>query len=406
MKFLNLHNYLDKTYRYVVLTCIFSFAIIGDILTPLLNYIAIELPKANPHFYNYATIANLAPSLPFMLSFLISYVINNLRYRHVLLLCFIGSISLSLIILLLQYNGFILLTFYVVGCSFLFRGLYLALDKQLTTILMDKVRDFQSDMFIWGGLLGALNMQLSAYVYSHYKLRGIVIIFILASIILWWLASQIPPAIKLEQQSSKPKLNPLLVLKTMWQHKPLVSLAALMLIIIMASGTFNILLTSKMHHDQISITTYASLNSISMILGVLTALSCKSKLMIRISTHKIIAISIVLSSLCLIGMGLSNTLHNFIVFYIILGMAGNIQFINMNTLFFRHISLSEDLSKISPLIIGIWGSLVYVVSLIGQLGINILLNYNINFQTVYIVIGIVSLVCASFMFNLKQQPNN
>ena len=93
MRFLNLDNYRNKTYRYVILTCILSYVLIGNILTPLLNYHAIMLPSNNPNFYNYASLANIIPSLPFMLSILISYLINNLRYKSILWLTFAGVIT-------------------------------------------------------------------------------------------------------------------------------------------------------------------------------------------------------------------------------------------------------------------------------------------------------------------------
>jgi hypothetical protein len=83
--------------------------LIGDILTPILNYSVINLPKNAPLFNYYVMAASVAPSLPFMLSIFISFAVNNFRFKYVIIICFSLSFIIAIIMLSLSINNFLLL---------------------------------------------------------------------------------------------------------------------------------------------------------------------------------------------------------------------------------------------------------------------------------------------------------
>ena len=408
MRFLNLDNYRNKTYRYVILTCILSYVLIGNILTPLLNYHAIMLPSNNPNFYNYASLANIIPSLPFMLSILISYLINNLRYKSILWLTFASVITLSLIILLFPLANFYWLCAYVLACSILFRGLYFSLDKQLTTILADKVRDFQSDLVIWGGIFGAIDIKLSGYLYQNYQVRGIAAGFMLGCVLLWWCARQIPPVSQLEETAFSKKLHlPLTqVIQRLWQHPQLVSLLFIILLLMLANSPYYILITTKIHHDQISLSHYTTLNSLAMFVGIIGALLYKTKLFSQFSAKNTLIILVFLYGLTLLGLSLSVNFYQFGLMYILGNLLSGVLAIHILTLALQQISLSPNLSAISPLINGILASLFYLASLVGQTGTNLALNHAISYKTILIAMFILQLICIGGLFLRKTDHEN
>lgn len=394
MRFLNLANYRDKTYRYVIMTCILSYVLIGNILTPLLNYHAITLPSNDPHFYNYATLASLVPSLPFMFSILISYLINNLRYRSILWLTFAGVILISLIMLFFPQANFYWLCAYVLICSVLFRGLYFSLDKQLTTILANKIRDFQSDLVIWGGIIGAIDVKLSGYLYQHYQLRGIALCFILGCGLLYYCARQIPPASQLEENTPNQKLRlPLQqVLNQLWQNPQLVSLLALILLIMLANSPYYILITTKIHHDQISLDHYTTLNSIAMFISIFGAFMYKSKLLSRNSANQTLIGLVFIYGLTLLGLAYTSNFSQFVIIYILGNLVSGILSIHILTTVLQQISFSSELSAISPLINGVIASLFYLASLIGQALTNLALNHGLSYQIILIIMVILQLI--------------
>ncbi len=403
MSFFNLENYRDKTYRYVIITCILSYVLIGNILTPLLNYHAITMPSNNPDFYNYATLANLVPSLPFMCSILIGYLINNLRYHSVLWLTFTGVVLISLIMLLFPNANFYWLCVYVLTCSILFRGLYFSLDKQLTIILARKIRDFQSDLVILGGIIGAIDVKLSGYLYQHYKVRGIALCFIFGCGLLYYCARKIPPVSQLEQNTSDQKVHlPFQqVVQQLWQHPQLINLIALILLVMLANSPYYTLITTKIHHDQIGLDHYTTLSSLAMFIGIFGAFIYKSKLLRHYSEIHILIGLIFLYGLTLLGIAYVNSFYQFATLYILSNFISGIMSIHILTTILQQISLNAKLSAISPLINGIIASLFYLVSLIGQALTNLGLNNGMSYQTILIIMFALQIIAICGLFRHK-----
>ena len=410
MSILNLTNYRDKNYCYVVLTCLISMILIGDILTPILNYSVISLPKNYPLLNYYIMAASVAPSLPFMLSIFISFAVNNFRYKVIIITCFSLSSIIAIVILVFSVNNFLLLTGCIIFISFLFRALYFSLDKQLSSLLITKIKDFQSDSFILSSILGAINYKFSAYIYTNYKLPGIIIVFLIGSCILCYCASQIDAVNELEEISNE--LKPRLTLKIISAYKIIVNHTSLlrfiiiMLIIMLLGGSFNILLMTKIHSEQIGIPYYSDLISLSMSLGIFSALFCKFNWLNRFHHCSIMGVSILLSGICIIGLGISDNLRLFAIFYLIYSFIDNIILIHMKCYFFWKISLSKDLIAISPFLNGLMATLFYCVSLIGQVIITQLLaGQQLNYHSIFFLIGSMNLILAFSIFILKKPMN-
>lgn len=404
MKFLHLENYRDPTYRYVIITCLLAMVLIGDILSPILNYVAIALPKGSPEFNNYATIASIAPGLPFMFAFLISLVVNNLRYRYVLIGCFSVSILTALILLRVSEQHFMVLTAGIVLISFLFRSLYYSLDRQLTTILIDKIRDYQSDIFILGGVIGAINFKLSALIYAHYQISGIILLFIIGCGLLTYCAAKIPPVAILESKAPQDKIKLADFLSLIFHSRELLKFLVIMSLGMLLGGVFNILLMTKIHHDQIGLASYGNLISISMLTGIVSSLACKTHWLNRLLPVRIIALSFILSGMCILGMSFNQGIVGFGVCYLLFNAFNNITLIQMSSLLFRHISLDTELIKFSPLINGTLGSLFYALSVIGQLSTNLALNHEVSYAQIFMVIALANFVLAVSLLRLKDQP--
>lgn len=408
MSIINLHNYRDRNYRYVVLSCILSMILLGDILSPILNYTALNLPKNSPNFNNYATIASIAPGLPFMLSVVISYFINNIGYRILILSVFIITASLTIFMFSLSLINFLSLTVIIVMISFLYRTLYFSLDRQLSTIIVDKIHDFQSDLVIWGGIIGAVGMKLSGYLYNEFHLKGIIWCFLLGNIILFYFMRQIPPVLQVEKinRNDKKILSLKKVTRILCNYPSFLKYILLVLIIMLLGGSLNILLMAKIHHEKNVVSHYVNLIALSMLLGIIGGIASKNRWLKNIPAHKTITISVSLNSILLICLGLTANSVVFDSCYLASTAISTISFININSVIFRHIRKNIDLVQISPFINGLIASLFYLSSLLGQLLTNFALNHSLSYQSVYIIVGTTSIACSVILFGLRDQPTN
>jgi hypothetical protein len=181
-----------------------------------------------------------------------------------------------------------------------------------------------------------------------------------------------------------------------------------MLIIIFLGGSFNILLMTKIHSERIGIDYYSDLISLSIGLGVLSALFCKFKLLNRFHHCTIMGFSIILSSFSIIGLGVSNNLSLFAMFYLIHSLLNNIILIHMKCYFFWQISLSTELIAISPFLNGMIATLFYCFSLIGQVIITQLLTgQQFSYHSIYCLIGLLNLILAfSIIYFYSNKPTN
>ena len=407
LKSLTITNYRDKTYRSVLISCLLIMILIGDILNQALNYITLHLPAQSTDFINYATWANIAPSLPFMLSILISYAVNNLRYRKLTLSVFILSLCGCLLLVSLSVQQFFLLSIIIAFIGFMYRAVYFSLDRQLSVILVDRIYDFQGDILLWGSLLGAINIKLSSYLYTHYQLTGLAIYFAIGNCLLYYFLRQIPPVDVVEQQITKQKalLNPIQVISVLVKFPRFMVYILIMAIFMLIGGSSNLLLMTKIHQEQIVLDTYTTLLSFSMLISVVSAMVSKINLFRHLQYQYMLALFLLISSGLTMLMALSPHVSVFAISFILLSGLNGIIFINMNSLLFEHIRQDNKLISLSPLINGLIASLFYGVSLLGQLGTNIALHFNIGYGQIYLICALAMLVLSFGLFYLKSPQN-
>lgn len=405
MKFLNLRNYQDHNYRYVVLTCVLSFVLIGDVLNPLLNFIAINLPAKNNNFYDYATLATIIPSLPFLFSFLISYLVNNYPYRKIIHFNYILLLSITLALFIINVSEVILLAVFIALNGIIFRAIYFSLDKQLTTILAIKARDFMADITIFGALIGSINIKFAGYIYSHYQTRGILLVFAIGLVLLWWCAAQIPAIQNLESKSALPSLRLSNLLRTIWKLPAFTRYLAIMASYLALSSPFYLLLTTKVHQESIGIERYTSLMAAAMFCSIAGAMCCKLKFITQQPAHKIIGLSIFANSLCWISLSYTSTFMSFGLCYILSSIISIITLVHMNTLILQHINSQPELVKISPLVSGAIASLFYLANLLGPLLCNLLFKAHLNYLQIYVAGGIIQIAISGVVLRLKNQPH-
>lgn len=403
IKFPLLANYRDKTYRSVLISCLLIMILTGDILNPALSYISLHLLLNDSRFINYATWANIAPSLPFMLSILISYSVNNLRYRRLIGVVFILTMIGCLLLLRIPVNQFFILSLLIAAIGFLYRAVYFSLDRQLSVTLVDKIYDFQGDILFWGSILGAANIKLSSYLYSHYQLTGLVIYFMLGSCGLFYFLRQIPPVRIVEKRLTSPMLlpNPIKVIKTLYEFPGFVMYILIMAAFMLLGGSSNLLLMTKIHQEQIVFDIYTTLLSFSMLISAISAVISKMNIFRYLSHRNMLVLLLIFNAILTSLMALDRAIIIFALSYILVSAVNGIIFINMNSLLFEHIKQDYKLVNISPLINGFIASLFYAVSLLGQLGTNFALHAGIGYGQIYLICAVTSLILSSMLFNLK-----
>lgn len=405
MKFLNLHNYRDRNYRYVIASCVLSFVLIGDILNPLLNFIAINLPAKSNNFYDYATLATIIPSLPFLFSFLISYLVNNYPYRKIIHFNYILLLGITMVLFGINVNNITSIAAFIALSGIIFRAIYFSLDKQLTTILAAKARDFMADITIFGALIGSINIKFAGYIYAHYQTRGILLIFAIGLILLWWCAAQIPAVQSLESKSALPSLHLRQLFLTIWKFPSFIRYLIVMASYLALSSPFYLLLITKVHQEAIGIERYTSLMAAAMFCSIAGAICCKLKFITQQPAHKIIGLSIFANSLCWISLSYTSTFMGFSLYYILSSTISIITLVHMNTLILQHINSQPELVKISPLVSGAIASLFYLSNLLGPLLCNLLFKVHLNYLQIYIAGGIIQIAIAAIVFKLKNQPH-
>jgi MFS family permease len=175
------NNLRDRTYRNVLIFSLLSGILMQSILIPTLDYIALTIKHDNHAFYNYATVATLAATLPQALSLVISYFVNNFSFRKVL----VTGLSILLVsgsIILFFQHVFIIYVAWIILCGVIFNAFFLNLSRQICVLFANRMKDYQSDSFILGAIGNMLGYQLGNLIYNCTHLSGIIIIFTLICI--------------------------------------------------------------------------------------------------------------------------------------------------------------------------------------------------------------------------------
>ncbi|MBP7847545.1 MAG: hypothetical protein KAZ94_05380, partial [Burkholderiales bacterium] len=98
--------------------------------------------------------------------------------------------------------------------------------------------------------------------------------------------------------------------------------------------------------------------------------------------------------------------YQFGLMYILGNLLSGVLAIHILTLALQQISLSPNLSAISPLINGILASLFYLASLVGQACTNLALNHAISYKTILIAMFILQLICIGGLLLRKTNHEN
>lgn len=145
-------NFKDKNYRNILLFVVTSGIVVQSLLLPSLDYVALNIKHSNRLFYSYAAIATIAASLPQALSFINSYLVNNMSFKYILV--FGGAtILVSGLFMLGLYQHFILYVVWVILCGIVVNAIYLNLSRQICTVLANKIKEYNTDVFLFSSIV-------------------------------------------------------------------------------------------------------------------------------------------------------------------------------------------------------------------------------------------------------------
>ncbi len=376
MRFFNLSNYKDPVYRNILLFCLCSFTAIGDVLLPLLNYQLLELPNINQNYINYTTLINIIPILPFIFSIILGIVANYFNYSNLLK---ISSILLILIFIILVSitNNLMIIIFATLFASLIFRIIYLALDSQIANILLSKIHDFQSDLFILSSIIGIICYKLSATIYSIFNNTGLITLFIILSIWSLYFASSIPA---ITPQQNKKLAQDKLVLNKVIKKNKLIQFLALVLIFSFISGCYNNYIMLILKKQQVTPIAFANINSISMFIGLIFALIPK-RIYTTEQLYKILLISLYTIPTVIILIQIN--IHNLNIYYISINTLSSLNYIITNIIIFRLVGNDIQLKTNVPIFLGLWSTIICIDGAFSQIISNISLKYLINYHYLF-----------------------
>lgn len=401
-KFFNLNNYRDSNYTLILIAMVLCFSSFQTILTPSIDYIALNIKNNNHMFYSYATIASLVATIPQASALISGYVVNNLLYRKAISIVF-GVIVILSGLILLNHKDFGMYVIFVIISGVLSVALYCNIDRQIVILLKDKIRDFQNDSFIWGSILAIINLKFSNWLFVHYSLSGIISYNLLLNTLAFICLYRIPAVDKIASDDNHHDKLPNLVLliKTFLNHPKLLIFWGVLLVIMFTSSGFTILLTTKIHHEGIPNSVWSSNMALMAFGNLLGAVLCKTSHIKSFNSIKVICFSEIMYGLSLILLTFTHQVNFIFMLTWFLGFINPFILINMNTLFARYISNNEDLVRISPVVNGALTSGFYIVCLIGPLLINFFLQVNISYVTLFIIIGIMEVLLSITLINIK-----
>lgn len=398
----NLANYKDRNFILLLVAMTLCFSSFQTILTPSIDYIALSIKNNNHMFYSYATIASLVSTIPQASALISGYLVNNFIYKKAINLIFCLIVILG-VVAFFYHQSFNIYVIFVIMSGILSVALYCNVDRQIVILLADKIRDFQNDSFILASILSMINYKFSNLLFSNYGLSGIILYNLLLNTIAYICLHNIPAVDKIiadpKHQSSLPNLK--FLVKVFLKHPPLLAFWGIMLTIMFASSGFILLLTTKIHHEGISNSVWAS-NMALMSFGILLgSLVCKTNFMRNINSIKVICFGEVVYGLCLI---MISSIHSIRPLFLVIWFCGFMNpfiLINMNTLFFKYIAKNEELIVISPIVNGALTSAFYIVCLIGPILTNYFLQINLSYTLLLVLSGIAEIILGLLLINAK-----
>lgn len=398
---LTFSNLKDATYRNILIFSLLGGVLMQAVLVPTLDYIALTIKHDNQVFYNYATIATLAATLPQALSLLISYFVNNFSFRKVL----VTGLSILLVsgsIILFIQHIFIIYVSWIILCGVIFNALYLNLSRQICALFATKIKDYQSDSFILGAIGNILGYQFGNLTYNYTHLSGIIIVFFAVCLAMFLLVRKIKfNTIIEEARAQTPNLKQLyLVLR---KQKQLLMFLGFMFSIILVGSGLNLFLVSKIHQLHLNNTIYSNFFTLMTIGSMSGALLLKNPKVQHLNNlHSLITASC-LFLISYLFLANSATLYCLHIIAVILGFANSLFLINMNTICMNFINRDQELLKIAPIVNGFMMSGFYGVSLLGPLIYNHLLQTAISLNLIIYIITLLQVIIIAGLFVMVKQ---
>ncbi len=390
----NFTNYKDRNYTLLLVSVVLCLGLSQTVLIPSLDYVALSIKNNNHTFYNYATIAALAASLPPASSLFAGYLVNNIAYKTLIsLIC--GIITFLCLVAFFYHQNFIMYAIFVLCCGILFNALYCGLDRQIVTLLADKIREFQSDFFITSGVSAIVNYKISNYLFLHLGLYGIMGYSLLLTVIIYNClnAIYIDPTITQNQAPKANLPNIRVLLKILLKHRKLITFLGIMLTIMFISSGLILLLTTKIHHENLPTTLWSSNMAFMAFGSLLGAITCKARFFKNLNGIATICVAEALYGMCLFAIPMVHSANGLIAIIWLSGFLTPFVLINMNTIFFKYISRDTELIGISPVVNGFIMSAFYILCLIGPMILNQLLQFGIDYK--------ILLILAIILINIK-----
>jgi len=402
LAFFSFQNFKNKTYRNILLVSILSGIILQSFLYPSLDYIALNIKNNESLFYNYATVAALALTIPQACSILISYLINNIRYTRMIITTTTMLSILSVIMLLLSHD-YNLYAYWTILCGILINALNLCLNRQIYILIADKIKDLQSDIMLFATLGNVIGYKLSNLLFSKFGNQSIIICFIF-SIGAIFLALRKIPAINytLKEKSNSP-VTPNIgnVTKLILKQQNLITFLAIMLAIVLCNSGVLLFLTTKIHNNQLPTAVFANIMSAMAIGGFIGAVISKNTKLQSINSINILSSAGIFSAVCLITFSLNNSPLVWNILFAIFGAANALFLINMNVTFAQFIIKNKALLAIAPLINGCTMTSFYSVSLIGPFIFKHLLQAQFKLSNILLSTSLISLTLMLFLLIVK-----
>lgn len=397
-KIISFKNLADLTYRNILFYSILAGVAMQTFLLSSIDYLALEIKHSDKVFYNYATIATLAATLPQALSLIISYLVNNLHFRKLLILGF-SIIWISGVIIIFVKHNFLAYVTWIIVCGIIFNAIFLNLSRQMIRLLNERIKDYQSDSFLLGALGNMLGYQLGSLGYNHLHLNGIIIIFLISCLLMFFIIFRVKFDTSIEKAEHN-LINPKSALTTLLkQHNLLIFIVFILSIILVGSG-LNMFILAKIHQLQLKNHVYANLWSCSAAGGIIGALMIKNPWVQQKDNFKSLTAANLLIIVAYLGVGNSQSQILLELVMGIFGFANTVFLINMNTICFSFINRDKNLLAIAPLINGFMMTGFYTVSLVGPLIYNVLLQHNISVTAIVNLVAIVEIGIMAICYNL------
>lgn len=388
-KLVSFRNWQDDNYRGILLFSIISGVLMQSLILPSLDYLTLDIKNNANAFYNLATVATIAASLPYAISFIISYFVNNLTFKRVFYIGF--SLLVVSSIFIFYYNSIKIYVLWIVLCGIVFNAISLNFTRQICYLLSDKIKDYQSDLFLFVSLGNILGYKSGNMIYNHWHLRGIILSFFIALIGIFFIIKNIKFNQVIERADTlQPSIGKSIM--TMIKHRQLITFLMLIFSIIFLGSGFNLFALSKIHKLQLSNIAYAHMSIILTIGGFAGALLIKNPTIQKFSSDKSIILAVLSIMTAYLVSSVTSVIALLAVVIFIFGFANVFFLVNMNTICYRFMNADKELLSIAPMISGFMMTGFYSLSLLGPFIYRLLFKAGFSLSSLLIIIASLQMI--------------